>query len=145
MPERVIHKLFESSAAAHGSRIAVSYLGKELTYRELDGQANFVAGRLRELSVQPGDIVAVVLPHSIEIIVAFLAILKCGAAYLPLDHANPPQRNAEFMRAANVNVVIGSESLDAAYSGNRTVLRTSEFGSAGDAAESFDSGCNDKQ
>jgi amino acid adenylation domain-containing protein len=141
----VIHKIFEGVAAEQSGRIAVSYLGREITYRELDDRANAVARRLRELSVRPGDIVAVVLPHSIEIVVAFLAILKCGAAYLPLDDANPPQRNAQFMRAANVNVVIGTEQLDAVYSQNRTVLLASEFAAApGGAVESFDSRFDDK-
>lgn len=141
---QVIHEVFEDVAAQHGGRIAVSYQGRELTYRELDAQANAVAGQLRELAVRPGDIVAVVLPHSIEIVVAFLAILKCGAAYLPLDDANPPPRNAEFMRAANVNVIIGSEQLDPAYSRNRTLLLTSEFSAASSAAETFDSRGDDK-
>jgi amino acid adenylation domain-containing protein len=144
MPEQVIHKVFEGIAAEQGGRIAVSFLGKEMTYRELNAQANSVARRLRELSVRHGDIVAVVLSHSAELVVAFLGILKCGAAYLPLDEANPPQRNAEFMRAAKVNVVIGSERLDAAYGQNRTVLLTSEFASVGGSVESFDSRCDDK-
>ena len=141
---QVIHKVFEGVAAEHGGRIAVSYRGKEVTYRELDAQANSVAQRLRELSVRPGDIVAVILPHSIEIVVAFLAILKCGAAYLPLDDANPPQRNAEFMRAANVSVIVGSDRLDVAYTQDRTVLFTSEFVAADGATESFDSQRDDK-
>ena len=144
MPEPVIHKIFEGIAAEQGGRIAVSFLDREITYRKLNAQANSVARRLRELSVRPGDIVAVVLPHSVELVVAFLGILKCGAAYLPLDEANPPQRNVEFMRAASVNVVIGSEELDAVYGRNRAVLLTSEFASEGAAVESFDSRCDDK-
>src|SRR5690242_21234460 len=130
MPERVIHKVFEAVAAEHGARIAVSYLGRQLTYRELDAQANSVARRLRELSVRPRDIVAVLLSHSAELVVAFLATLKCGAAYLPLDDANPPQRNAEFMRAANVSVIIASKQLDVAYSQGRATFLTSEFPAA---------------
>lgn len=140
----VIHKAFERVAAEHAARVAISCQGREITYRELDVQANCVARRLRELSVRHGDIVAVVLPHSAELVVAFLAILKCGAAYLPLDEANPPQRNAEFMQAANVSVLIGSERLDPAYSQHRTVLFTSEFVARGDAVESFESGCDDR-
>jgi len=142
---QVIHKVFEDVVAEHGGRIAVSYQGREVTYRELDARANSVAGRLRELAVQPGDIVAVVLSHSIEIVVAFLGILKCGAAYLPLDEANPPQRNAEFMRSARVNVIIAADRLDAAYTQNRTLLLTSQFDTAASGAmESFDSQCDDK-
>jgi amino acid adenylation domain-containing protein len=144
MPEHVIHKVFEGIAANQGGRIAVSYLGRQITYRELEARANCVARRLQELSVRRGDIVAVVLPHSLDLVVTFLAILKCGAAYLPLDEANPPQRNMEFMRAANVNVVVGSEQLDAAYAHNVAVLHTSEFESEGGAVESVDSRCDDK-
>ncbi len=141
---QAIHKAFEGVAAEHGGRIAVSFAGGEVTYRELDAQANFVARRLKEFSVRPGDIVAVLLPHSVEIVVAFLAILKCGAAYLPLDGANPPQRNAEFMRASNVKVIIGSGRIDPAYTKERAVLHTSEFAAEERAVESFDSQCDDR-
>lgn len=141
---RVIHKLFENVAIEHGGDVAMSYRGRAVTYRELDSQASAVAQRLKELSVRPGDIVAVVLPHSIEIVVAFLAILKCGAAYLPLDSSNPPQRSAEFMQAAAVKVVIASEQLDPAFTQDRTVLLTSEFPTSGGIVESFDSQCDDK-
>jgi amino acid adenylation domain-containing protein len=141
---QVVHKLFEGVAARHGGGVAVRFAGRELTYGELDARANSVARRLKELSVRPGDIVAVVLPHSIEIVVAFLAILKCGAAYLPLDGANPPQRSAELMRVANVKVVIGSGRLHAVFSQDRTVLHTSEFSLAGRAMESYDSQCDDR-
>jgi amino acid adenylation domain-containing protein len=94
--------------------------------------------------VRPGDVVAVVLPHSIEIVVTFLAILKCGAAYLPLDTANPVRRNIEFMLAANAKVIVGSEHIDAAYSQSRTVVFASEFVAVEGAVVSFNSGDNDK-
>lgn len=146
-PERarpqVIHKAFEDVAAQHGGRVALSFQGKQLTYRELDCQANSVAAQLRKLAVRPGDFVAVVLPHSIEIAVAFLAILKCGAAYLPLDAASPPQRNAAFMRAANVRVIIGSEQLDLSCCQGRAVLHASELSATGGDFESVESGHDD--
>lgn len=144
MPEHAIHKVFEGVAAKQGGRIAISFRGREITYRGLNAQANSVTRRLRDLGVRQGDIVAVVLPHSVELVVAFLAILKCGAAYLPLDDANPSQRNVEFMRAAKVSVVIGSETLDAVYGQDRTVVLTSEFTSEGNPVESVDSGCDDR-
>lgn len=143
MPE-AIHKVFERVVAEHGGRIAVSYLGREVSYRELDAQANAVARRLQALAVRPGDIVAVALPHCVELVVAFLGILKCGAAYLPLDDANPPQRNAQFMRAARANVIVGSEPLDAAYDRSRTLLLTSELLADGGAVESFESRGDDR-
>ncbi len=141
---QAIHKVFEAVAAEHASRIAVSFAGRDLTYRDVDAQANFVARCLRELSVRPGDIVAVLLPHSMEIVLSFLGILKCGAAYLPLDGGGPLQRNAEFIRAAEARVIIGSEHLDAAYSQMATMLHASRFAAKGVAEESFDSGCDDR-
>jgi amino acid adenylation domain-containing protein len=144
MVEQVIHKVFEGVAAEQGGRIAVSCSGREITYRELDAQANGGARRLRELSVRPGDIVAVILPRSIEIVVAFLAILKCGAAYLPLDVGSPPQRNAEFMRAANAKVIISSEQFEASCGQGRTVLHTPEFIAAVGAIDSCYSHCDDR-
>lgn len=141
---QTVHKMFETVALEHGSRIAVSCRGREVTYRELDALANSVARRLRALSVQPGDIVGVVLPHSVEIVVAFLAVLKCGAAYLPLDDANPPQRNAEFMRASRVRVMLAADELDAAYRQDCTLLRASEFTAADGVVESFDSAGDDR-
>lgn len=119
---QVVHKAFERVAVEHGGRIAVSFSGSALSYRELDDRANAAAHRLTELGVVPGDVVAVLLPHSIEIVVAFLAILKCGAAYLPLDVANPPQRNAEFMRAARVRLLLAGDSVHDSYSRDRLVL-----------------------
>ena len=139
-----IHKVFERVAAENAGRIALSFQGREITYRELDREANAVASRLTELSVNPGDIVAVLLPHSIEIVVAFLGILKCGAAYLPLDDASPPRRNVEFMRAANVKVLIGDGGLDAAYARNCTVLATAEFVANDAEFSSVDSSGDDK-
>jgi amino acid adenylation domain-containing protein len=136
---QVVHKVFEEVAAEHGGRIALSFRGSEVTYRELDARANAVARQLQGLGVARGDIVAVMLPHSIEIVVAFLAILKCGAAYLPLDDANPPQRNAEFMRAAGVEVIIAPAQLDAAQCQGRAVLRTPDFAAAGGPGQSCDS------
>ena len=141
---RAIHKLYERIAAEHGDRIAISYRGKELTYRELNRLADNAALHLRRLSVQPGEIVAVILPQSIELIVAFLAVLKCGAAYMPLDEANPPLRNAEFIRAANVSVLVCPEQIGPQYKEVRCVVLTSEYTVLPSAEPSFDSQPDDK-
>lgn len=141
---KAIHRLFEDIVAKHGGRIALGYLGKDVTYRQLDAKANALAQHLTELSVRNGDIVAVALPKSNELVVAFLAILKCGAAYLPLDDANPPQRNVRFLEAANAQVIVGPAELDETYSQGRTIVRPADFASVGERFRSFDSDPEDK-
>ncbi len=140
----MIHKIFEQVASRHAGRIALSYKGRDVTYAELDAWANALARRLGALAVRPGDVVAVSLSHSVELAVAFLGILKCGAAYLPLDIANPPQRNLQFLQAAKVNVIVGSQELDEAHVHGRTALRVSDCPVSTTSFESFASDPEDK-
>ncbi len=72
--------------------------GRSLTYRELDEAANRLAHLLVDRGAGPGQCVALLFPRSAEAIVAILAVLKSGAAYLPIDPALPSAR-IEFMFA----------------------------------------------
>ena len=63
-----------------------------MTYRELDEAANRLAQLLASQGVGPGQRVALVLPRSVEAIVAMLAVVKTGAAYVPIDPAVPAAR-----------------------------------------------------
>ena len=80
-----------------------------MTYRELDEAANRLARLLIGHGAGPGRCVAVLFPRSAEAVVAILAVLKSGAAYLPMDPAVPDAR-IEFMidDAAPVTVVTGA-------------------------------------
>src|SRR5262249_43183782 len=71
---------------------------RSLTYRELDHAANRLAHLLAVQGACPGQVVALLFPRCIEAIVAILAVLKTGAAYLPIDPAYPDTR-IEFMLA----------------------------------------------
>ncbi|WP_232536702.1 non-ribosomal peptide synthase/polyketide synthase, partial [Mycobacterium intracellulare] len=86
--------------AAQVSRVpeagAVTFEGRSMTYRELDEASNRLAHRLIERGAGPGECVALLFPRSAEAIVAILATLKAGAAYLPIDPALPAAR-VEFM------------------------------------------------
>jgi non-ribosomal peptide synthetase component F len=72
--------------------VAVTAGGRSLTYRELDEASNRLAHLLIEHGARPGRCVALLLPRSIEMVVSVLAVLKSGAAYLPLDAAHPDAR-----------------------------------------------------
>jgi amino acid adenylation domain-containing protein len=84
-----IKELFERCAADFPGRLAVVHEGQVLTYGDLNRLANGMACDLRRHGVRPGDRVALCLGRSPELIVALVAIIKCGASYLPLDASWP--------------------------------------------------------
>lgn len=94
--ERSIVDLVASAVASHGEAVAAVFDDDRVTYAELDRRANRLARRLRERGCGNGDVVAVCAPRSLELVVALLAVLRSGAAYLPLDPDNPPGR-LEFL------------------------------------------------
>ena len=80
-----IHNWFEKTVATHKTSIALSMGDQKLSYLELDQLANKLANNLLVNGVKPGDIVGICLKRSPELVAGVLAILKVGAAYLPLD------------------------------------------------------------
>ena len=90
--------LFAAQVARTPEAVAVTFDGRSLTYRELDEAANRLAHLLAGHGAGPGQCVALLFSRSAEAIVAILAVLKTGAAYLPIDPALPAAR-IEFMLA----------------------------------------------
>ncbi|WP_062349702.1 non-ribosomal peptide synthetase [Herbidospora yilanensis] len=86
--------LFEAHAEASPGRVAVVCGDRTLTYGDLDAAARGVARRLADAGVGPGDLVALYVDRSAEMVVALLGVLKAGAAYLPLDPGYPAARIA---------------------------------------------------
>lgn len=87
-----VHQLFEEQVARTPKAIALVYQDQELSYAELNACANQLASQLMERGVQPDDAVATLLGRSIELVIAQLAILKVGAAYVPIDLKAPIER-----------------------------------------------------
>ncbi|WP_067176332.1 non-ribosomal peptide synthetase [Microtetraspora niveoalba] len=77
-----------------------------VTYAELGRRAGGLAGRLRELGVGPGDIVAVALPRTPDLVAALLGVLRTGAAYLPVDPGFPIRRIEQMIGDARPRVVV---------------------------------------
>ncbi|KHL08993.1 UNVERIFIED_CONTAM: hypothetical protein LK11_55050 [Mumia flava] len=91
--------------------IAVSRDGSTLTYSELDARSDMIARRLRSAGVTHGDIVAVVLDRSIELIVALTAVMRAGGAYLYLDPAEPDGQRAKILADARArHAVVDAQS-----------------------------------
>jgi non-ribosomal peptide synthetase-like protein len=87
-----LHQLFEDTARTYPNQVALSWLGHHCTYRELNEQADQLAARLQHRGVQAGDFVGLFMAKSVELYVGMLAVLKAGAAYVPLDLSFPPDR-----------------------------------------------------
>ena len=86
------HRAFERQAGFTPQAIAVAFEGGEITYAELNRRANRLTHQLRSLGARRGRFVGIHLERSPEALVAVLAVLKSGAAYLPLDPAYPAAR-----------------------------------------------------
>ena len=78
----------------------------QLTYRELDERTNQLAHYLRRLGADKGSIVAICLERSVELVVAQLAIVKAGAAWLPIDPGYPEERIAYLLEDSGASVVV---------------------------------------
>lgn len=109
--DKTIHELFAGQAARAPEAVAVVDGARRMTYRELDARAGELAQRLRELGVGPDVCVGVFLERSLEMIVAMLAALKAGGAYLPLDTVHPPERLAFMLADAAAPVLVTQRAL----------------------------------
>jgi amino acid adenylation domain-containing protein len=106
LPVFCLHERFEAQAQRTPDAAAVSHDGDTLAYRELDERANRLAHRLQELGVGPETLVGLCLPRSLDLVVAILAVLKAGGAYLPLDPDYPVQRLAFMLEDSRAPVLV---------------------------------------
>ncbi|MGG4112793.1 non-ribosomal peptide synthetase DhbF [Bacillus subtilis] len=100
IPHACLPEQFEKQAALRPDAIAVVYENQELSYAELNERANRLARFLISEGVGPEQFVALALPRSLEMAVGLLAVLKAGAAYLPLDPDYPADRIAFMLKDA---------------------------------------------
>lgn len=107
-----ISALFEKQVKHSQKKIAVVCKNKSLTYEQLNQRSNQLAHYLVRKGIKPGDIVAVNIARSPEMIIAFLAILKTGSAYLPLDTYYPKERLTYMLEDANVVMLINKDLLE---------------------------------
>ena len=109
--ERCIHELIEAQATSTPGATALVCEDANIDYSELLNRSGRLANRLIAGGVGPDDLVAVHLERSIEMVVAVLAILRAGAAYVPLDPAYPQERLAHMLRDSKAKVVVSGGSL----------------------------------
>ncbi|GAA2820919.1 amino acid adenylation domain-containing protein [Saccharopolyspora taberi] len=121
-PRVTLPELFEEQARRSPEAVAVTFDGVDVSYGELDARANQLAHHLIDHGVGPEHLVALALPRSVELVVALLAVLKAGAAYLPLDPGHPAERLAHVVSDAEPTVLIGDTEHAARLPGDITTL-----------------------
>ncbi|VAZ86277.1 Dimodular nonribosomal peptide synthase [Mycobacterium persicum] len=121
-PSPSIPALFAAQAARTADAVAVTSADCVLTYRQLDTASNRLASRLADRGIGPGDVVAVLLPRSGRAIVAILAVLKVGAAYLPIDPDHPRSRIAFLLGDTAPLAVLTTGDLTALVDGHDVAL-----------------------
>lgn len=108
-----LHGLFEARASRHPDRVALRCGEIAMTYAALNRQANQLARHLRDLGAGPDVAVGIHLERDADVVVAVLATLKAGAAYLPLDPSYPEERLAFMAADAEAPLAIGRGALPA--------------------------------
>jgi amino acid adenylation domain-containing protein len=111
---RCVHQLFEEQVARDPHRVALSLHDDVLSYGDLNRRADLIAATLESGDVKNGDLVGVFLERSFELIASILAILKVGAAYVPLDVNYPPERLSFMVADAGMKVILSTSTLAAA-------------------------------
>ena len=104
--DRLVHELFEDQVDRNPNAVAVLFENLSLTYDELNIKANRLAHHFRTLDVGPDVLVGICVDRSLDMVVAILAILKVGGAYLPLDPSYPQERLTYMLEDANPKLLV---------------------------------------
>jgi amino acid adenylation domain-containing protein len=114
--EQCVPELVEAQAAARPDSLALACGAAACTYKELNDRADQLASLLISVGVNREAVVGLCLPRSLGMIVGALGVLKAGAAYLPLDPANPPERLAFMLQHSQASVLVTEPSLAPSFS-----------------------------
>lgn len=103
--------MFRSQVAATPENVAVVYKNEQMSYAELDDLSDRIAVYLHEHGIGRGDFVSTLLSRCIWMPAVNLGVLKCGAAYQPLDPSYPQERLAFMVKDSNAKMVIANREL----------------------------------
>ena len=104
--DKTIVELFREQVERTPNNIAVVFEGNSLTYKELEKKSNIVANLLNKKGITSGDMVALMMDKSLELMVSILAILKTGAAYVPIELDFPKSRIEYILKDTNSKVIL---------------------------------------
>ncbi|MFI7633174.1 amino acid adenylation domain-containing protein [Nonomuraea sp. NPDC049400] len=118
----LVHRRFDDQVRKTPDAAAVTHNGRTVSYRELDELATRMAARLRAYGAGPGALVGVMLERSVELIAGVLAVLRTGAAYLPLDPGYPAERTRLVLSDAEPAMLLTTRSLAEQVGGSPPVI-----------------------
>ncbi len=101
-----IHQLFELCTRSHPERIAVSFEYQQVSYGKLNELANVVTYAMQVRGINSGSIVGIYIDRSLETIISILAVLKAGAAYVPIDQSFPRERVDFILSDSQADIVL---------------------------------------
>jgi enterobactin synthetase component F len=130
VPDITVPQLVEQWSRTTPDAAAVVFEDTTVSYRELHERSLQQARWLVANGVQPGDIVAVALPRSEQLLVVLLAIMRAGAAYLPVELNSPNDRIALVLDDASPTVLIAEPQVHARFAGSSFTLLQPECGDA---------------
>ncbi|MBV1871344.1 MAG: amino acid adenylation domain-containing protein [Gammaproteobacteria bacterium] len=105
-PDHTLVEVLERQAEQRAESIALRYRDEQLSYQNLNQRANQIAHSLIDQGVKPGDLVGLSIARSLDLVVAMIAIMKVGAAYVPVDPESPAKRAKMIFEDANVRALI---------------------------------------
>ncbi|WP_405059150.1 amino acid adenylation domain-containing protein [Kribbella sp. NBC_01505] len=106
-----LHQQLDAIAVRHPDAIALSYCGRQVSYRALVARSGQLAAALLARQVGPESLVGLCVDPSPELVIAAAGILRSGAVYVPIDPADPPARQAQICAAAGLRVVVTRRGL----------------------------------
>ncbi|MBL9168126.1 MAG: amino acid adenylation domain-containing protein [Verrucomicrobiales bacterium] len=106
-----IHGLIEAQTLRTPQAIAAIHDNQELTYEELNRRANHFARQLQQDGARPDSLVALCVERNLDLVIGTLAILKSGAAYVPLDPAYPRERLASYLQDSGAPIILTQRKL----------------------------------
>ncbi|MCQ4212555.1 non-ribosomal peptide synthetase [Streptomyces longispororuber] len=115
IPDVTLVELFERQAARRADAVALVHEGTGHTYGELNARANRLARHLVTRGVGPESLVGICLERSADLVVALLAVLKAGGAYLPIDPGSPADRMAYLVEDARPVLLVTTSTTGAAH------------------------------
>jgi amino acid adenylation domain-containing protein len=101
-----LHEIITEQAEERPEAIALVYRDKQVSYGELNGKANQLAGYLRREGIREESVVGVCMERGVEVIVGLLGIMKAGGAYVPLDPGHPMERLQYVLEQSGARVVV---------------------------------------
>lgn len=118
---KCVHRLIEEQITRTPDAIAVVCADQRITYRELGLRSEYLTRRLRGLGITQEDRVAVLMSRSVNLVVSLLAVLKAGAAYVPLDAGTPDSRLEFMLKDCGVQVLLtdSNTAMRTGFSGTR--------------------------